>query len=123
MVQRELNAIVSSHHFWNSKRYPALLKYGVDKTLDGHADQLKERTLGVEVFDRPPDYDTNADPVVRFITGSKTTGPQAIDHFAPCDSTLGWSLVSPSEVRSCRMDRAWLSGEATGVVCSISATL
>jgi hypothetical protein len=26
---------------------------------------LKERTLGVEVFHRPPDYDTNADPVVR----------------------------------------------------------
>jgi hypothetical protein len=26
---------------------------------------LKERTLGVEVFGRPPDYDTNAEPVVR----------------------------------------------------------
>ena len=26
---------------------------------------MKERTLGVEVFGRPPDYDTNADPVVR----------------------------------------------------------
>jgi hypothetical protein len=69
MVQRELNAIISSHHFRNSKRYPALLKYVVDKTLDGHADQLKERTLGVEVFERSPDYDTNADPVVRFSAG------------------------------------------------------
>jgi hypothetical protein len=69
MVRRELSAIVSSHHFRNSKRYPALLKYVVDKTLDGQADQLKERTLGVEVFDRPPDYDTNADPVVRFSAG------------------------------------------------------
>jgi len=69
MVRHEMNAIISSHHFRNSKRYPALLKYVVDKTLDGCADQLKERTLGIEVFDRPPDYDTNADPVVRFTAG------------------------------------------------------
>jgi hypothetical protein len=41
----------------------------VEKALDGQADRLKERTLGVEVFGRHPDYDTNADPVVRFSAG------------------------------------------------------
>jgi hypothetical protein len=66
LITRELNAILSSSHFNGSKRYPALLKYVVSKVMDGHSDELKERTLGVEVFDRPPDYDTNADPVVRF---------------------------------------------------------
>jgi hypothetical protein len=66
LVIRELNAILSSNHFSGSKRYPALLKYVVLKTLDGHTEELKERTLGVEVFDRLPDYDTNDDPVVRF---------------------------------------------------------
>ncbi len=30
---------------------------------------LKERTLGVEVFDRVPTYDTNADTVVRYTAG------------------------------------------------------
>ena len=69
VVREELIAIVSSPHFSNSKRYPALLRYVVEKTLDGQADQLKERTLGVEVFGRRPDYDTNADPVVRFSAG------------------------------------------------------
>lgn len=69
LVVAELNAIVSSYHFRNSKRYPALLTYLVSKTLDGHSGSLKERTLGVEVFDRPPDYDTNADPVVRLSAG------------------------------------------------------
>ncbi|HUV68752.1 MAG TPA: hypothetical protein VMW15_03765 [Terracidiphilus sp.] len=34
--------------------------------MEGRAADLKERTLGVEVFGRPPDYDTSADPVVRF---------------------------------------------------------
>ena len=66
LVTKELNAILSSSHFSGSKRYPALLKYVVSKTLDGHTVELKERTLGVEVFDRSPDYDTNDDPVVRF---------------------------------------------------------
>ena len=69
LLLRELNTILSSHHFRNSKRYPALLKYVVNRTLDGDADQLKERTLGVEIFDRSPDYDTNADPIVRVTAG------------------------------------------------------
>jgi hypothetical protein len=69
VVREELNAILTSPHFSNSKRYPALLRYVVEKTLDGQADRLKERTLGVEVFGRRPDYDTNADPVVRFSAG------------------------------------------------------
>jgi hypothetical protein len=37
----------------------------VEQTLAENEDNLKERTLGVEVFHRPPDYDTNLDPVVR----------------------------------------------------------
>jgi hypothetical protein len=62
----ELRAIIASPHFCNSKRYPALLQYVVENTLAGRSELLKERTLGVEVFDRPPTYDTNADTVVRF---------------------------------------------------------
>jgi hypothetical protein len=37
----------------------------VNETLEGRGGSLKERALGVEVFSRDPDYDTNADPVVR----------------------------------------------------------
>ena len=66
---RELYEILASPHFNNSKRYPALLEYVVKSTLDGKSELLKERTLGVEVFDRPPTYDTNADPVVRYTAG------------------------------------------------------
>ena len=33
--------------------------------MDGHPGELKERNLGVEVFARDPNYDTNLDPVVR----------------------------------------------------------
>jgi hypothetical protein len=69
LVKKELNAILASPHFSNSRRYPALLRYVVEKCLDGQTDHLKERTLGIEVFNRVPDYDTSADPVVRFSAG------------------------------------------------------
>src|SRR5580704_10728937 len=69
LVQKELDAILSSYHFRGSKRYPALLKYVVSAALDGRSGDLKERTLGIEVFDRDPDYDTSADTVVRFTAG------------------------------------------------------
>jgi hypothetical protein len=68
-VLRELQRILGSPQFSSSKRYPALLQYVVKNTLDGKSDLLKERTLGVEVFDRPPTYDTNADTVVRYTAG------------------------------------------------------
>ena len=42
-----------------------MLKYVVSAVIDGRGSDLKERTLGVEVFGRDPEYDTNADPVVR----------------------------------------------------------
>jgi hypothetical protein len=68
-VLLELQEVLASPHFCNSKRYPALLQYIVENTLAGKSDLLKERTLGVEVFDRPAAYDTNADTVVRYTAG------------------------------------------------------
>jgi len=64
-VRSQLTRILASHAFQNSKRYAAVLKYIVDQTLEGHGDRLKERTIGMEVFDRPPDYDTATDHAVR----------------------------------------------------------
>ena len=69
VILLELQEVLASPHFCNSKRYPALLQYIVENTLAGKSDLLKERTLGVEVFDRPPSYDTNADTVVRYTAG------------------------------------------------------
>jgi hypothetical protein len=64
-VREQLERILSSPLFKNSKRYPTLLRFVVERSLTGHTEPLKERTLGVEVFGRDPDYDTNLDPVVR----------------------------------------------------------
>jgi len=64
-IHEQLERILANPLFKNSKRYPNLLRYVVERTLDGQNVNLKERTLGVEVFAREPDYDTNLDPVVR----------------------------------------------------------
>ncbi len=69
LVMNELETILGSYHFRGSKRYPALLRYVVSAALEDRSGDLKERTLGVEVFGRNPGYDTNADPVVRFSAG------------------------------------------------------
>jgi len=68
-VLLELVCVLASPQFSNSKRYPALLRYIVERVLEGRADSLKERTLGIEVFQRTADYDTNADTVVRYTAG------------------------------------------------------
>src|SRR5689334_6505335 len=64
-VLAQLDRILSTPLFHLSKRYPAFLRYVVEQTLRGTSDELKERTLGVAVFKRSPEYDTSADPVVR----------------------------------------------------------
>ncbi|WP_241654596.1 hypothetical protein [Granulicella sibirica] len=60
-----MNRLLETHHFKNSRRYPALLRFIVEETLEGRGEFLKERLLGVRVFDRPADYDTASDPIVR----------------------------------------------------------
>src|SRR5580700_12081717 len=65
MIREQLRRLLAHSLFTNSKRYPVLLAYTVEQTLDGNADQLKERTIGVEAFGREPNYDVNLDPVVR----------------------------------------------------------
>ena len=64
-VRQQLARILESHLFANSKRSGKLLQFTVEAVLKGKADHIKEGSLGIDVFQREPDYDTNRDPVVR----------------------------------------------------------
>jgi len=68
-LMEQMERLEESKHFRNSKRYPIFLRFVVEQTLAGKTESLKERTLGVNVFGRPIDYDTNADPIVRVTAG------------------------------------------------------
>jgi TolB-like protein/Tfp pilus assembly protein PilF len=64
-VSQALDKILASHQFQNSEGQKAFLRYVVNETLAGRADQLKEYTIGVEVFHRKETYDPRYDNTVR----------------------------------------------------------
>jgi hypothetical protein len=65
----QLSKILDSLQFRSSKRCSIFLRHVVEHAADNHIESLKERSLGVEVFGRDPNYDTNQDPVVRSTAG------------------------------------------------------
>jgi hypothetical protein len=68
-IHSVLEQVLGSHLFKGSRRCQILLRYITERTLAGDTSSLKERTLGVEVFGRAPDYDTAEDPIVRASAG------------------------------------------------------
>jgi hypothetical protein len=64
-IREHLDRVLSSSAFRQSKRYAAVLRFMVERGLEGAEPHLKEREIGSEVFGRAPDYDTSADHVVR----------------------------------------------------------
>jgi hypothetical protein len=68
-VLRELDAILNSPVFQPSKRGKQFLTYVVHHRLEGNHERLKERTIGVDLFQRPAGYATGDDPVVRVQAG------------------------------------------------------
>ena len=72
-VRAELDRILASKGFTSAGRVSKLLRYVVDKTLAGETDQLKEYSVGVEVFERDEKYDPRLDSIVRVEAGRLRT--------------------------------------------------
>src|SRR5215469_13962881 len=68
-IREELDRVLASHEFRTSKRSQDFLRYVTENTLSGHADQLKERTIGIEVFGRSTSYEPSDDATVRVKAG------------------------------------------------------
>ena len=64
-IGEQLDRMVASPYFSHSKRLPNFLRFVVEHALAGDAENIKERTLGIEIFGRDPNYDTASDPIVR----------------------------------------------------------
>lgn len=64
-----LEKLLTSQLFTSSPRQQRFLKYLVEKTLNGNAENLKGYTIGVEVFDRGSDFDSTLDSIVRVEAG------------------------------------------------------
>ena len=64
-VREQLDRILKSGQFLQSRRRQRFLEYIVNETLAGRGERLKGYNVAREVFDRPETFDPNVDPVVR----------------------------------------------------------
>jgi tetratricopeptide (TPR) repeat protein len=59
------NRLAASATFVRSHRLIRLLEFTIDAALAGRGDEIKESTIGSEVYDRGTDFDPRADGIVR----------------------------------------------------------
>src|SRR3954454_23828476 len=68
-VHAQLDHIVASPEFRVPERLRKFLRYVVETTLAGQAEQIKAYTIALEVFERDQTFDAHADPLVRIEAG------------------------------------------------------
>ncbi len=61
----ELEAVLQSKYFTRAPTLANLLSYLCEKLFAGEAHQIKEYSVGVEVFHRGPSFDQDSDSIVR----------------------------------------------------------
>lgn len=64
-IRQHLDEVLQSQAYIGSKRSRALLQALVEAALAGQFDELHERSIGVRMYGRAPDYDTANDAIVR----------------------------------------------------------
>ena len=64
-VKAVLDRILASRAFARSPRLRRFLRHVVDERLAGRADKLSGYAIGLDVFDRPADFDPTTDTIVR----------------------------------------------------------
>lgn len=68
-IREHVDRLVRSKTLETSEVHRHLLLYLLEKSLDGEADRLKEYTVGLEAFGKPPSYDPRHDSIVRLQVG------------------------------------------------------
>ncbi len=68
-IRGALHRVLQSQGFRSSRRSQDFLRYVVERTLEGQAESLKERTIGIDVFGRTAEYDPSDDATVRVKAG------------------------------------------------------
>jgi TolB-like protein len=124
-IRGELEKILASETFRGSEGQRNFLRFSVEQALDGHADQLKEYSIGVQALERNEDFDPRVDPIVRtqasklrsrllkYYAGEGLNDPVKIElpkgHYAPVFSAS--AAVSVPEIEP-PVARSWLAVHA-----------
>ena len=68
-IRAQVGRLLHSKTFETSEVHRRLLQYLAEKSISGEADRLKEYTIGLEAFGKPPSYDPKHDSIVRLQAG------------------------------------------------------
>jgi len=68
-IRAQVGRLIHSKTFETSEVHRRLLQYLAEKSISGEADRLKEYTIGLEAFGKPPTYDPKHDSIVRLQAG------------------------------------------------------
>ncbi len=68
-ARAQIDRLVHSKTFETSEVHRRLLHYLSEKAINGEAARLKEYTIGLEAFGKPPSYDPRQDSIVRLQIG------------------------------------------------------
>jgi hypothetical protein len=93
-LEVHLTGVLEGEAFKGSHRSGKFLKYIVDRAVVGDHDSLKERAIGIEVFGRPPGYDTSADAIVR-VTASDVR-KRLLQHYGHSGMTSEYRISLPT---------------------------
>src|SRR5689334_17764712 len=64
-ARRQVDKVLASAGFARNERLSRFLRFVVERHLEGRDQELKESLIAIEVFGRPPGYDSKQDPIVR----------------------------------------------------------
>jgi hypothetical protein len=92
-LREHIKEVVEGEAFKGSHRSAQFLKYIVDQAIAGHFECLKERVIGVELFRRPPSYDTGEDAIVR-VTASDVRR-RLLQHYGRYGNTSEFRIQLP----------------------------
>jgi len=132
-VLTELERVIESPAMSNSRRCQDFLRYVVRLTLDGRAEQIKERTIAQEVFGRGDDFEPSEDSAVRVKAGELRKRLQrhyeregactAVRIQLPLGSYVPVFQVEPGEAAAPRplTRRRWLPAALAGAAASSAA--
>jgi adenylate cyclase len=93
-IESALGAIKASPAFAGSQRLQSLLDHIVTETLKGAGDRLKEYTIAIDVFGRPPSFDPRVDSIVRVQASRLRTQLAAFYRKPPSGVTVQIDLPS-----------------------------
>lgn len=92
-LEKHLGEIVDGAGFRGSQRSGQFLRYIVEQAVAGKFDSLKERAIGIELFGRPPSYDTGEDAIVR-VTASDVR-KRLLQHYGSCEALPEFRISLP----------------------------